>query len=121
MRDVNRVVLVGRVARDPDISHTASGGKIAHLILETRRRLAREDGHEEEISRHWLHAHDRTAEFVAQHVRRGDRLYVEGRLFYDSFQKNGVTIPTTKIVTREIVLLNAASGGEIVGVAEGDE
>jgi single-stranded DNA-binding protein len=46
------------------------------------------------------------AEFVEQYVTQGDRIYVEGNLNYDSYERDGVTIPTAQVKVREIVLLS---------------
>jgi single-stranded DNA-binding protein len=45
-------------------------------------------------------------------VSKGDRLYVEGRLEYDSYERDGVTIPTADVHVRELVLLSPRGDGE---------
>jgi single-stranded DNA-binding protein len=44
--------------------------------------------------------------FADEHVKKGDRLYVEGRIEYDSYERDGVTIPTAEVSVRELVLLS---------------
>jgi single-strand DNA-binding protein len=53
---------------------------------------------------------DRLAQVAEDYVRKGDRVYIEGRIEYDSFEKNGVTIPTAEVQVRELVLLGAPRG-----------
>ena len=53
---------------------------------------------------------DRLAQLAEDYVRKGDRVYVEGRIEYDSFEKNGVTIPTAEVQVRELVLLGSPRG-----------
>lgn len=107
-RSINKIILVGNVGRDPDVQKTASGTKVAHFSLATSRRVARGNGgFEERTEWHRLTLWDRLAELAEEYVRKGDRLYVEGRIEYDSFEKNGVTIPTAEVSVREIVLLGA--------------
>ena len=60
---------------------------------------------EERTEWHRLTLWDRLAQLAEEYIRKGDRLYVEGRIEYDSFEKNGVTVPTTQMVVRELVLL----------------
>jgi single-strand DNA-binding protein len=109
-RSVNKVILVGNVGRDPDVMTTASGAKVAHLSLATSRRIQRDGGFEDRTEWHRLTLWDRLARVAEDYVRKGDRLYVEGRVEYDSFEKNGVTIPTTEVQVRELVLLSSPNG-----------
>lgn len=122
-RSVNKVILVGNAGRDPDVQTTASGVKVAHLSLATSRRIPRENGYEDRTEWHRLTLWDRLAQLAADYVRKGDRLYVEGRMEYDAFEKNGVTIPTAEVHVRELVLLGSANGkaeGGADGGAEDD-
>src|SRR5690606_31964739 len=79
-RSVNKVILVGHVGRDPDVQTTAAGTKVAHLSLATSRRIPRDGGFEDRTEWHRLTLWDRLAQIVEQYVRKGDRLYVEGRM-----------------------------------------
>jgi len=109
-RSINKITLVGNVGRDPDIQTTASGVKVAHVSLATGRRYAREGGMEERTEWHRLTLWDRLAQIAEDYIRKGDRLYIEGRMEYDSFERNGVTIPTAEVHVREVVMLGAPSG-----------
>ncbi|HWV56031.1 MAG TPA: single-stranded DNA-binding protein [Longimicrobiales bacterium] len=108
-RSINKIILVGNVGRDADVHVTGAGTKVAHFSLATSRRVPRDGGYEERTEWHRLAVWDRLAQFVEEYVRKGDRLYVEGRLEYGSYEKNGVTIPTTEVHVRELVLLNSAN------------
>ncbi|MEZ4424216.1 MAG: single-stranded DNA-binding protein [Gemmatimonadota bacterium] len=115
-RSVNKVILVGNVGRDPDIQVTRSGTKVAHLSLATNRRHTGEE--EERTEWHRLTLWNRLAEVTQEHVHRGDRIYVEGRLEYDSYEREGVRIPTVDVMVRELVLLSRREDG---GEGEPDE
>jgi single-strand DNA-binding protein len=104
-RSVNKVILVGNVGRDPDVQTTASGTKVAHVSLATSRRFPRDGGMEERTEWHRLTLWDRLAQIAEDYVRKGDRIYIEGRMEYDSFERNGVTIPTAEVHVRELVML----------------
>ena len=104
-RSINKVILVGNAGRDPDVHTTAGGTRVAHVSLATSRRLQREGGLEERTEWHRLTLWDRLAQVADEYVRKGDRLYVEGRIEYGSFEKNGVTVPTAEIRVSELVLL----------------
>lgn len=118
-RSINKVILVGNVGRDPDVQMTNGGTKVAHLSLATSRRVPRNGGFEERTEWHRLTLWDKLAEIAEEYVRKGDRLYVEGRMEYDSFEKNGVTVPTAEVTVRELVLLGVPNGrnGEVEEVA----
>jgi single-strand DNA-binding protein len=117
-RSVNKVILVGNIGRDPDIQTTTSGTKVAHVSLATSRRFPRDGAMEERTAWHRLTLWDRLAQLAEDYLRKGDRIYVEGRIEYDSFERNGVTIPTTEVHVRELVLLGAPTGRAAEAEAE---
>ncbi len=113
-RSVNKIILVGNVGQDPDIQETGSGTKVAHLSLATNRRTS--GNGEEAVERtdwHRLTLWNRLAQFTEDYVTKGDRLYIEGRLEYDSYERDGVTIPTADVVVRELVLLSPRVSAEV--------
>jgi single-strand DNA-binding protein len=104
-RSVNKIILVGNVGQEPDIQETANGTKVAHLSLATNRRTS-SNGEEpkERTDWHRLTLWNRLAQFTQD--------YVEGRLEYDSYERDGVTIPTADVVVRELVLLSPRAPAE---------
>ena len=106
-RSVNKIILVGNVGQDPDIQETGNGTKVAHFSLATnRRRMGTGDDVQERTDWHRLTLWNRMAQFAQDYVSKGDRVYVEGRLEYDSYERDGVTIPTADVHVRELVLLS---------------
>ena len=108
-RSINKVILVGNAGRDPDVQTTASGIRVAHVSLATSRRFNRDGAAEERTEWHRLTLWDRLAELAEEYVRKGDRLYVEGRIEYGSFEKNGMTIPTADIRVSLLAQVNLRS------------
>ena len=108
-KSINKVILVGNVGRDPDVATTGNGTKVAHLALATSRRIQRNGAAEERTDWHRLTLWDRLAEIAEKHIRKGDRLYVEGRIEYGNYEKDGVTVPTTEVHVRELVMLGGQS------------
>ena len=106
-RSVNKIILVGNVGQDPDIQETGNGTKVAHFSLATnRRRTGSGDDVQERTDWHRLTLWNRMAQFAEDYVSKGDRVYVEGRLEYDSYERDGVAIPTADVHVRELVLLS---------------
>ncbi|MEX0979455.1 MAG: single-stranded DNA-binding protein [Gemmatimonadota bacterium] len=121
-RSVNKIILVGHVGREPDIQQTQSGTKVAHFSLATNHRIpANGDGTpKERTDWHRLTLWNRMAQFAEDYVKKGDRVYVEGRLEYDSYERDGVTIPTADVNVRELVLLSPRGDGDSEEGAELD-
>jgi single-strand DNA-binding protein len=103
-RSINKVILVGHVGSAPEVRSTSAGTMVANISMATNR--PPREGHEPETDWHRLVVWGKLAEFVEQYVTQGDRIYVEGNLNYDSYERDGVTIPTAQVKVREIVLLS---------------
>jgi single-strand DNA-binding protein len=120
-RSINKVILVGNVGRDPEVQTTTAGTKVVHLSLATGRRVPRDGAMEERTDWHRITLWDRLAEIAEEYVRKGDRVYVEGRMEYGSFEKNGVTIPTADVQVRELVLLGGNASNRAAAEVEDEE
>ena len=116
-RSVNKIILVGNVGRDPDIQQTKNGTKVAHFSLATNRRVGSNSDAEPRADWHRLTLWNKLAQFAEDYIRTGDRIYVEGRLEYDSYERDGVTIPTADVTVREVVLLSSKAAAS----ADGEE
>lgn len=122
-RSVNKIILVGHAGRDPEVRKTQAGTKVASFSLATNYRTSGDDP-QERTDWHRLTLWNRLAQFAEDYVRKGDRVYIEGRLAYDSYEREGVTIPTAEVHVRELVLLSpprAAGGAEEEAAAETPE
>lgn len=119
-RSVNRVTLVGNVGSDPDLRETGNGTPVAHLSLATDRRFRRNGELETRTDWHRLTFWGKAAETAGEYVRKGSRLFVEGRIEYGSYERDGVQIPTADIVVRDFVMLDGRLGGSVAGEDEPD-
>jgi single-strand DNA-binding protein len=120
-RSINKIILVGHIGRDPDVQTTAAGAKVAHVSLATSRRFPRDGSFEERTEWHRLTLWNRLAQLAEDYLRKGDRIYVEGRMEYDSFERNGVTIPTAEVHVRELVMLGAPSARTAAADADAEQ
>ena len=106
-RSVNRITLIGNVGRDPDIQQTKNGTKVAHFSVATNRRIQGGGDGEERTDWHRLTLWNKQAQYAEDYIRTGDRVYIDGRLEYDSYERDGVVIPTAEVIVREVVMLNS--------------
>jgi single-strand DNA-binding protein len=117
-RSLNRVTLIGNVGADPEIKTTSGGGRVAEIRMATSRQWTGQSGDRQEKTEwHRIIAWDnargaKLATLAEQYVKKGDKLYVEGRIEYRQWQdKDNQTRYTTEIVASEIILLGARGGG----------
>lgn len=112
-RSLNKVMLIGNVGSDPEVRATSSGARVAKLSLATNRTFQDRTGQQQEKTEwHRLTFFGRLADIVEQYVKKGDRLYAEGRVEYSQTQDDqGNTRYWTDIVVNEMVMLGS-SGGE---------
>jgi single-strand DNA-binding protein len=106
-------MLIGNVGSDPEIRTTGGGTKMAKVSLATNRTFTDRSGQQQEKTEwHRLTFWDRMAELVEQYIKKGDRLYVEGRLEYSTTEDDkGNQRYWTDIIVREMVMLSGGGGG----------
>lgn len=104
-RGVNKVILIGHVGQDPEVKHTASGSAIANISLATSESWKNKTtgAKEEKTEWHKVAFFGKLAEIVGQHVKKGQQIYIEGRLQTRKWQdQNGQDRYTTEIVANEM-------------------
>lgn len=107
MKSVNRVTLLGNVTRDPELKSTTNGQSVSTFGLATNRVWKDQTGDKQSLPEfHNLVAWGSQAEFIAQTVKKGAPVYVEGYLKTRSWDSpEGTKIFRTEIVVENIVLL----------------
>jgi single-strand DNA-binding protein len=116
-RSVNKVILVGNVGKDPEIKVASTGNSLATFSLATTDRTKDQTGTwTDRTEWHNLVAFARTAEVVRDYVKRGSKLYVEGRIQTRSWDdKDGQKKYRTEIIVNDLVLLSGRGEGESSG------
>lgn len=114
MASVNKVHLLGNCGRDPEIRYLPSGQAVANIsIATTSKRKNKETGETiEDTQWHRIVFYDRLAEIVGEYVKKGSPVYIEGRLKYGSYEKDGVKHNTCDIVATELQLLGNREQGQ---------
>jgi len=113
-RSVNKVTLLGNVGKDPEIRSTPSGVMVASLTLATSDRQKDAQGNwQDKTEWHNLKAFNRTAEIVRDYVKKGAKIYIEGKLTTNSWddKESGQKRYRTEILVNELVLLSGRDEG----------
>ena len=123
-KSVNKVILVGNVGQDPEVKYTPSGVPVARVSLATNERFKdKNDQCQDRTEWHSIVAWQRLAEIVGEYVRKGTKLYVEGKLQTSSWEdrQNGEKKYRTEIVARDIILLSSCGNTEKSGAETPNE
>ena len=109
MRGINKVILIGNSTRDAELRHTGTGKAVSSIRLATNRTV----GGQEETQFHTVVCWDGLAETVGRYVKKGDPLYVEGRLQYRTFQdEEGKERGVAEIIADQVEFLGRKPGGQ---------
>jgi len=109
---VNKVILLGRIGKEPDVRYMTSGEAVANVSLATSERWKDKNGEKQEKTEwHNLVFYRKLAEIAGEYVKKGDQLYVEGRIQTRKWQtKEGQDRYTTEIIVDEMTMLGGKQG-----------
>lgn len=110
-RSVNKVTLIGIVGNDIELRALASGSSAVNVSLATDESyMDRNTGMKvDQTEWHRISAFGKLAEIIHQYVRKGSRIYVEGRLRTREWEKDGIKRYTTEIIANEMMMLDRLS------------
>jgi single-strand DNA-binding protein len=82
MAGVNKVILIGRLGRDPEVRYTASGRAVAKFSIATSEQWTDKEGGKKEERTEWhrIVAWARLGEICGEYLKKGSQVYIEGRL-----------------------------------------
>lgn len=109
MASVNKVILVARLGRDPEVRYLPSGDAIANIAVATSYKSKDKNTGEQTEQTEWhrVSFFGRLAEVVAQYLKKGAQVYIEGRLQTRKYQKDGVDHYATEIVGENMQMLDS--------------
>jgi single-strand DNA-binding protein len=113
-KGVNKVFLLGRLGKDPEMRATAGGMTIASFTLATSdRRKDAQGTWQDSTEWHNLVAFQRTAEIVRDYCKKGSQIFVEGKIQTRSWEdkESGQKKYRTEILVNELSLLDSKGGG----------
>ena len=113
MSGVNKVILVGRLGKDPEVRHLENGATVANFSMATFETFKdRQTGEKREQTEwHNVVLWRGLAEVAEKYVKKGDMIYIEGKLRTRSWEKDGVTRYTTEVVGDNMTMLGGSGGG----------
>jgi single-strand DNA-binding protein len=116
-KTINKVTLLGNLGKDPEVKFLPSGQAVANFSIATTDRIKDKASNDWQERTEWhnITAYGRTAEIVRDYVKKGNKLYIEGRLTTRSWddKETGKKVYRTEIVVNDLVLLSGrGEGGE---------
>ena len=116
-RGINKVILVGNLGNDPEMKYTAGGMAVCTLSLATTSVRKDKDGQQiEKTEWHRVKLFGKLGEIAGEYLKKGRQVYIEGRIEYGEYEKDGVKRYTTDIIADEMQMLGG--GGEGGGGGE---
>lgn len=119
-RSLNKVILIGNLTRDPELRYTPNGNAVCSFGVATNRQWTTDSGEKKEDAEfHRLVAWNKLAEICAQLMKKGRKVYIEGRLQTRSWNaQDGTQRTTTEIVVSDMILLDSRGREEGAPVEE---
>lgn len=113
-RSLNKVQLIGNLTRDPELRYTPSGNAVASFSMATNREYKKENGEKvEDAEFHRIVAWNKLAELIGQYLKKGSKIFIEGRLSTRKWTgQDGSEKQTTEIVVDDVLFLDNGNGKE---------
>jgi single-strand DNA-binding protein len=113
MSGVNKVILVGRLGKDPEVRNLENGATVANFTVATSESYKdKTTGEKKEVTEwHNIVLWRGLAEIAQKYLHKGDMIYIEGKLRTRSWEKEGVTRYTTEVVADNMTMLSTKGSG----------
>jgi single-strand DNA-binding protein len=121
-RSLNKVTLIGNLGADPEVRSTAGGQRVATLSVATSRQWSNAAGERQEKTEwhrvvFWNTKFSQLADIAEKYLKKGDKVYVEGRIEYRTWEdREGKTRYTTEINGRELIMLSGRGPADEAGM-----
>ena len=124
MSGVNKVIIVGRLGKDPEVRHLENGASVANFPVATSETYKDRNTGERKEQTEWHNVvlWRGLAEVAEKFLNKGDMVYIEGKLRTRSWEKDGITRYTTEIVGDNMTMLSpkgSNDGGSSMGAGAG--
>lgn len=107
-RGVNKVIIVGNLGRDPEVKYMSNGNAVTKLAVATSEVWKDKTSGEQQEKTEWhpIIAFGKLAEIMGQYLKKGSKVYVEGKLQTRMWEKEGQKHYTTEIIASEFQMLD---------------
>jgi len=114
---INKVILIGNLGDDPTIRYMPNGNAVASFSIATSEQWRDKNTGEQQSHTEWhnITIFGKLAEVVEKYVKKGSKLYIEGKLKTDKYEKDGVTKYSTKIIANTMQMLDSRASGSETG------
>jgi single-strand DNA-binding protein len=114
--DLNKAMIIGRLTRDPEMRSTPQGTNVCSFSIATNYVYTTPSGKQEQVEYHNIVAWRKLADIAGQYLKKGSRVYVEGRIQTRSWQGNdGVKKNRTEIVLDNMIMLDSKGSSAASG------
>ena len=109
-RGVNRAIIIGNLGNDPEVKYTANSNAIANITVATSESWTDKNTNEKRVETEWhrIVFYGKLAEIAGQYLKKGSKVYIEGKLKTRKWQdQQGVERYTTEIIANEMQMLES--------------
>ena len=107
-RGLNKVLLIGHLGKDPELKYTPNGTAVCNFSLATTESYKADDGNwVDKTEWHNITAWRKLAETCANYLKKGSKIYAEGKIATDTYEKDGIKRYMTKVVINSMIMLDS--------------
>jgi len=123
MSGVNKAILIGNLGRDPEMRYTQDGTPVCNFPVATNETWKDRNSGEKRQKTEWhrIVAFRGLAEVCARYLKKGSKIYIEGKLQTRNYEKDGVTHYITEIVASDMTMLDSAGRSSDSGFEQGGQ
>ncbi len=121
-RSLNKVQLIGNLGKDPELKYTPSGVAVATFSIATSESWKDQEGNQQEKTEwHNIVAWRKLAEICGEYLKKGKKVYLEGKLQTRNYEKDGIKRYVTEIVADQLIMLDGGGAGKGSGGSSASE
>ncbi|MBV2127967.1 single-stranded DNA-binding protein [Arsukibacterium indicum] len=117
-KGINKVILIGNLGADPEVRYMPQGGAVANMTIATSESWTDKSTNQKKEQTEWHRVviYQRLAEIAGDYLRKGSKVYIEGKLRNREWtDKEGIKRYTTEIVANELQMLDGKQDGQQQG------